>query len=55
MKKPVDNKKFDPKKGAVKGTKDPEPEVVETGPHIFQILADKVKANIIEERSIFLN
>lgn len=51
MKKPADNKKPDPKKSTGKGGKEPEPEVVETGPHIFVTLQEKVKANVIDEKS----
>ena len=49
MKKPAD-KKVNPPKG--KDSKLAEPEIIESGPHIFEVLSEKVKANIIDEKSI---
>ncbi len=46
MKKPETQKKT-----AGKNNKEPEPEVVETGPHIFQVLTEKIKNNVIDENS----
>lgn len=41
------------KKAGGKNIKEPEPEIVETGPHIFEVLKEKIKNNIIDENSKF--
>ena len=50
MKKPAE-KKVEPPKKTGKNSKEPEPEIIETGPHIFEVLSERVKSNVLDERS----